>query len=97
MLAIPKWRAGLCLRVRERALIQELDEILGEKHIQRPINRYAHLLFRTWQLAPVDAAPEKPREKSGEVYAENPRHTGADLLMPQCSAWLEEMERFARG
>jgi len=77
MLAIPQRRAGLGLGVRERALIEKLHEIFGEKNVQRPINCHAHLLFRTWQFAPVNPASEKPREKSEEVYAENPRHTCA--------------------
>src|SRR5947207_6578466 len=63
--------------MRERALIEILHEILREKDVERPIDRHPHFLFCARQLAPVDSAPEKPGEKSGEVDAENPRHSGS--------------------
>ena len=77
MFTVPKRRSGLGLRMRERALIEKLDEIFGEKHVQRPINRHAHFLFHAWQFAPVDPAPEKPGQKSGKIDAEDSRDAGA--------------------
>src|SRR6266545_5449387 len=63
--------------MRERALVEILDEILREKDVERPIDRYAHFLFHARQLAPVNSTPEKPGEKSREIDAENPRHSGS--------------------
>src|SRR6266446_3450336 len=77
MLAIPRGSAGFGLRVHKRTLIEKLDEIFGEKNVQRPIDGYAHFLFGAWQFAPVNSAPEKPREEPGKVYAENARDTCA--------------------
>ena len=73
LVAIPRRRAGLRLRMRKRALIEKLDEIFREKNVQRPIDRDAAFLFRPRQFAPVNSAPEKPGKKSGKVQAENPR------------------------
>src|SRR5436190_14681307 len=77
VLAIPRGSAGFGLRVHKRTLIEKLDEIFREKNVQRPIDRYAHFLFGAWQFAPVNSAPEKPREEPGKVYAENARDTCA--------------------
>src|SRR5437667_11091701 len=63
--------------MRERALIEILDKIFRKEDVECPINRHAHFLFCARQLAPVDSAPEKPGEKSGEVDAENPPHSGS--------------------
>src|SRR6266536_2878850 len=63
--------------MRERALVEILDEILREKDVERPIDCHAHFLFHARQLAPVNSAPEKPSKKSREVHAENPRHSRA--------------------
>src|SRR6266516_3398289 len=61
----------------QRALIEILHEILREKDVERPIDRDANFLLDPRQFTPINAAPEKPGEKSGEVDAENPRHSGA--------------------
>src|SRR5439155_16506376 len=42
-----------------------------------PIDRDADFLLDPRQFTPINAAPEKPGEKSGEVDAENPRHSGS--------------------
>jgi hypothetical protein len=57
VLAVSRRRAGLGLRVHKRTLIEKLDEIFGEKNVQRPIDGYAHFLFGAWQFAPVDPTP----------------------------------------
>src|SRR5438046_10627384 len=61
----------------ESALIEILHEIFREKDVECPIDCDAHFLFHARQLAPVNSAPEKPGEKSGEIDAENPRHSRA--------------------
>jgi len=71
VLAIPRGRAGLRLCMSKRALIEKLDEILREKNIQRPIDGDTHLLFGPGQFAPVNSAPEKPRQKPGKIHTEN--------------------------
>src|ERR1044071_10217908 len=60
-----------------RALVQILHKILREKDIECPVDGHPNLLLQTWQFAPVNPAPEKPGEKSGEVDTENSRHTRA--------------------
>ena len=77
MLPGSRRRTGFGLRLRKSALIEILDEIFGEKNVQRPIDGYAHFLFGARQFAPVNPAPEKPGEEPGKIYAENSRHTGA--------------------
>ncbi len=47
ILAIPRCRASLGLRVGERALIEKLHKIFGEKNIQRPIDRHSHFGTQT--------------------------------------------------
>src|SRR4030095_4153953 len=60
-----------------RALVQILHKILREEDIECPVDRDPNLLLQTWQFAPVNPAPEKPGEKSGEVDAENARRPRA--------------------
>src|SRR5437773_12186794 len=62
--SVPRRRAGLGLRMCQRALIEILHEIFREKDVERPIDRHAHFLFHARQLAPINAAPKKPGEKS---------------------------------
>src|SRR5437762_6843771 len=94
MLAIPRGSAGFGLRVHKRTLIEKLDEILREKNIQRPIHGYAHFLFGAWQFAPVNPAPEKPREEPGIVYAENARDTRAATERSKRAERSEAERRF---
>ncbi len=34
-----------------------MDQILGEEHIQGPVQGHEHFLFKTWQLQQIDCAP----------------------------------------
>src|SRR6266568_5444008 len=89
---VVRWMNGITARgYRDhwRPLIEVLHEILREEDVERPIDRDAHFLFRARQFAPVDAAPEKPRNKSGKVYSENARHAGATADRRQQSERFE--------
>src|SRR6266481_1871629 len=75
LLAVPRSSPRLGLRMRERALVQILHKVLREKDVECPIDRDADFLLDPRQFTPINAAPEKPGEKSREVHAENPRHS----------------------
>src|SRR5439155_16673564 len=97
ILAIPRCRASLGLRAGERALIEKLHKIFGEKNIQRPIDRHSHFLFHARQFAPVDSAPEKPGEESGKVYAKNARDTCAATDRSKRAEGFKAERRFWRS
>ena len=97
MLAVPRGSAGFGLRVGKSALIEKLDEIFREKNIQRPIDGDAHLLFGAWQFAPIDPAPQKPREEAGKVYAKDSCDTGATADRSQRAECLETKGLFRRS
>jgi hypothetical protein len=82
--------------VRKRSLIEKLDEILGEKNVQHPIDRDAHFLFKARQFAPVNSPPEKPGEESGKVYAKNLFEAVAAYLYC-CSAVCRSKRRIVRA
>src|SRR6266849_3711674 len=51
--------------------LQELYEVFREHEIERPIERNAHFLLETGQLAQVNRAPEPPGDEPGEVDTED--------------------------
>src|SRR5690606_28559649 len=54
----------------------ELDEVLREEQVERPVERDAELLLRARQLAEIDRPPEPPGEEAGEIDAEDARDAG---------------------
>src|SRR5947208_15867102 len=56
-------RVSVCVCAK-RALIEILHEIFREKDVERPIDRDADFLLDPRQFTPINAAPEKPGEKS---------------------------------
>src|SRR2546422_7458612 len=71
LVAIPRRRAGFSLRCGQRALIEILHEVFREEDVECPIDCHAHFLFHPRQFAPINSAPEKPGQESGEVYTED--------------------------
>src|SRR5262249_41572696 len=53
-----------------------MDEILRKEKIDGPIERHSELLFQSRQLGQVDRPPQKPRDESREVHAQNLRYAG---------------------
>src|SRR5262245_49421709 len=97
VLAIPRGSAGFGLRVGKSALIEKLNEIFREKNVQRPIDCDTHFLFHSWQFAPIDPAPQKPREETGKVYAEDSCDTGATADRSQRAECLKTKGLFRRS
>src|SRR6185436_1677844 len=60
-------------RHHRRANGQELNEILREDQIERPVDGDAAFLLEARQLAEINRSPEPPGEKPGEV---DPEYTG---------------------
>src|SRR3954465_8245481 len=56
---------------------EELDEVLREPQVERPVDCDPELLLEPWQFTEVDRSPQPPCEKSREVESEHARHTRA--------------------
>lgn len=52
----------------------DLDEILAEEQIKRPIQGHTDLFLQTRQLAQINRAPQKPRKEAREVNPKNVRY-----------------------
>src|SRR5262249_20278530 len=55
----------------------EVNEILREKQVQRPVERDSDLLFEARQLAQINRTPQEPGHESREVHTENLRNASS--------------------